>query len=214
VAPFAINPIDRGESIDVSLHPELIESRDIRCQPCYSISDSFGINVPLKDPPNRNEMLRGPHAQEFIDAEHEEIINLYRMGMLEPTPMSDLLPDDTVLRTTWSYRYKMENGEIKRFRSRWCARGDQEAASDLATFSAMASSSCVRLLFALFGAGIFSSVSLKDVGNAFASAPARRRVFVSQPPGYWDGTDTVFRLRRAFGVAVMSRSRVDFAHEL
>ena len=25
-----------------------------------------------------------------------------------------------------------------------------------------------------------------------------RRVFVSQPPGYWDGTDTVFRLRRAF----------------
>ena len=143
-------------------------------------------------------MLRGPYAAEFIEAEMDEICNLYRMGMLKPTAMEDLLPDDVVLKTTWAYKLKMEAGVIKRFRSRWCARGDLESSSDLATFSAMASSSCIRMLFSLLGGGTFKGLDMFDVGNAFASAPTRRRVFVQQPPGYWDGSSTVFQLMRAF----------------
>ena len=168
------------------------------CQPCYAIHDTFGIAATPKDPANRADMLNGPYAKEFLEAEIDEICNLFRMGMLKPIYLEDLEPDDVVLRTTWSYKLKMEAGVIKRFRSRWCARGDLENSSDLATFSAMASSSCIRMLFCLLGGGVFKGIDLFDVGNAFASAPTRRRVFVNQPPGYWDGSSTVFQLMRAF----------------
>ena len=54
------------------------------------------------------------------------------------------------------------------------------------------------MLFSLLGGGTFKGLDMFDVGNAFASAPTRRRVFVQQPPGYWDGSSTVFQLMRAF----------------
>jgi len=54
----------------------------------------------------------------------------------------------------------------------------------------------LRTLLALYGGGIFKHIACFDIGNAFASAPAQRRVVVEQPPGYYDGTQTYLELLR------------------
>ena len=63
-------------------------------------------------------------------------------------------------------------------------------------FSAMARSSHIRLLLALMGGGLLRHLTTFDIGNAFTSAPAPRRIVVNQPPGYYDGTERVWKLGR------------------
>ena len=78
-------------------------------------------------------------------------------------------PDDVLLKTTWTYRYKIDavTNQISRFRSRWCARGDLEDASGIATFSATAAIAIVRQMISLY--------EVKDCLGAARKSKSRKR---------------------------------------
>ena len=51
----------------------------------YAIKDMPGYGsttAPLKDPRNRAEMLRSPHAADFVRGEMEEITSLWELGSI------------------------------------------------------------------------------------------------------------------------------------
>ncbi|XRB06831.1 RNA-dependent DNA polymerase [Pycnococcus provasolii] len=114
---------------------------------------------------------------------------------------------DKVLPTTWAYRYKLNpEGSIKECRSRLCVRGDRET-HEFAKYSAMVSLPILRTLISLLGAGTFKHCACFDIGNAFASTPAKRRCIIDQPTGYWDGsTDVLMLLRVLYGQSDAGRS--------
>ena len=74
-----------------------------------------------------------------------------------------------MLKTTWTYRYKIDavTNQISRFRSRWCARGDLEDASGIATFSATAAIAIVRQMISLY--------EVKDCLGAARKSKSRKR---------------------------------------
>ena len=167
----------------------------------YAIKDMPGYgssSAPLKDPRNRAEMLRGPHAADFVRGEMEEITSLWELGCWSRRQLADLPPNAEILPTTWSYRYKLDpvTGEVKRFKSRFCVRGDREREVHV-RFSAQIALNILRMCIALHGAGVFPYMSCFDVGNAYANTPQTRVVYIRQPPGYDDGTGDVFELHRA-----------------
>ena len=148
-----------------------------------------------KDPRNRRDMLDGPHAAEFILGEQDEITSLWELGCWERVAARDIPPGTEVLPTTWSYRYKLDpvTGEIKRFKARFCVRGDRER-DDPVRFSAQVQLNHLRLLLALHGFGVLSHFAVFDVGNAYANTPQARRVYICQPPGYADDSGDVLML--------------------
>ena len=167
----------------------------------YAIKDMPGYGsttAPLKDPRNRAEMLRGPHAADFVRGEMEEITSLWELGCWSRRKLADLPPNAEILPTTWSYRYKLDpvTGEVKRFKARFCVRGDREREFHV-RFSAQIALNILRMCIALHGAGVFPFMSCFDVGNAYANTPQQRVVYIRQPPGYDDGTGDVLELHRA-----------------
>ena len=51
-------------------------------------------------------MLAGPHAEEFIRGEMQEITNLWELGCWEEVEESDVPAGTRVLPTTWAYKYR------------------------------------------------------------------------------------------------------------
>ena len=164
-----------------------------------AIEEVYGpVEKRPKDPSNRREMMQCPHAAQFLEAEIKEYGDLISMGVFEWVDIDSLRPEDEIIDLTWRYKYKFDelSNEITKYKARLCVRGDMERNTH-PRFSAMAKASLIRLLIALLGAGQFTTTAAFDIGNAFATAAAPRRLIVNQPPGYYDGTRRAMLLKRS-----------------
>ena len=80
-----------------------------------------------KDPdlPTVQESLTGPYAEEFWKAMDKEIRSLEGKGTWIVVERSSLPDGTTVVPGTWAQRIKrLPMGELSKFKSRWCCRGD------------------------------------------------------------------------------------------
>ena len=80
-----------------------------------------------KDPdlPTLRESLTGPHSKEFWKAMDKEIQSLESKGTWKVVQRDSLPEGTTVVPGTWAQRIKrLPTGELNKFKSRWCCRGD------------------------------------------------------------------------------------------
>ena len=77
------------------------------------------------DLPTLKESLTGPNAEHFWTAMDAEINSLESKGTWEIVLRSSLPPGTKVIPGTWVQRIKrLASGELSKFKSRWCCRGD------------------------------------------------------------------------------------------
>ena len=78
-----------------------------------------------EDNPTYDEAMRGPHADEYYDACRTELKTL--VEDLDCWELVLRTPDMNVLPSTWAFKCKRyPDGRIKKFKARFCARGDRQ----------------------------------------------------------------------------------------
>ena len=76
------------------------------------------------DNPKWFEAMSGPHADQFAEASREEITTLQDIGAWEKVKRKDWM---NVLKSTWAFKIKrFPNGLIRKFKGRFCVRGDMQ----------------------------------------------------------------------------------------
>ena len=110
---------------------------------------AFAAKANAEDTPNYHEAMNGPHHEEYWKAMVTEVTTLIRKGVWTEV---DRTSDMHVLPGTWAYRRKVfPNGEIRKFKARFCVRGDQqiEGVDYFDTFAPVVNWTTVRLLLIL-----------------------------------------------------------------
>jgi hypothetical protein len=93
---------------------------------------------------------------------------------------------EEIVRSTWAFRKKRKpSGELYRYKSRLCVRGDlqQGEFSSNETFAPVVEWSTIRMLFTLSLIDSWSSASI-DFKNAFVQADLPKPIYLELPPGY------------------------------
>jgi len=77
------------------------------------------------DLPTLKESLTGPHSEQFWTAMDTEMASLEGKGTWKITDRSSLPPGTKPVPGTWVQRIKrLPDGQLNKFKSRWCCRGD------------------------------------------------------------------------------------------
>jgi Reverse transcriptase (RNA-dependent DNA polymerase) len=146
-----------------------------------------------------------PNIQRWLEAADLEVRTLERMGMWVEVPKSEATR--CIIPGTWAFRRKRSpDGEVKKYKARFCVRGDlQEGTFD--TYSPLVAWSTVRflLVFALSFDWITTSI---DFASAFVQATLDQPVWIHLPRGYRSslGPNTCLRLVKSlYGLSVAPR---------
>jgi transposase InsO family protein len=142
-----------------------------------------GVNAVYQDPAHRREMLIGPHSNEFMGAEIEELDALAKNNTWS---MVDLPPGRKPITCRWVYKYKLDrHNEIVRWKARLVARGfqQQQGLDYNETFAAVALMKSFRIIMAYAVAQGWELHQL-DVNNAFLYSVLDEEVYMVFPPGY------------------------------
>jgi len=150
-----------------------------------------------KDIPSPRDALSGEFRQQFLDAEDAELQQLQDLNTWSIVPRSNVKDEDAILKATWAYRIKrLPTGEIRKFKARFCARGDlqKQGINFTDTYSPVISWSTVRLCFIL--AEKYNLISHQcDYANAFCQSPINDDLYMDIPPRF-EVDDTLKRIRR------------------
>ena len=173
---------------------------------------SFGHHPPSvlsarasKDPDTLSwdeAMNDGQYKPEWLKAAQIEIDALVKKETWEEVKTSDATTK--ILPGTWVFRRKRTpDGRIKKFKARFCVRGDlQENVAD--TFAPVVAWSAVRLFLVLCLYMKWETVSI-DFDNAFVQAKLDDPVWIHLPRGYSStlGNNTCLRLKKSlYGLSV------------
>lgn len=138
-----------------------------------------------EDNPNWTQAMNGPFADEFWKAACKEIETLEAMGAWEVT---DFIKGMNVIDSTWAFKIKRyPDGRIKKFKGRFCARGDQqiEGVDFFETYAPVVQWTTIRLMLVL---EVLLDLKSKqgDVTAAFlhATMGENENVFVRMPLGF------------------------------
>ena len=138
-----------------------------------------------EDNPNWWQAMKGPYSEEYWKAAQVEISTLENMNAWEVVDAHDNM---NVLPSTWAFKCKRyPDGTIKKFKGRFCARGDkQEQGIDyFETYSPVVHWVTIRLMFIL--ECLLRLVSKQgDVTCAFLHAflPEGENVYLKMPQGF------------------------------
>lgn len=148
------------------------------------------------EPRTYKEAMRSPDAPEWKVAIDEE----YQSLKLNDTWTVVRLPSGRkALSSKWVLKRKYgPAGEVKRFKARLCARGDQqkEGIDFKETYSAVVKASSYKVLFAL--QAIFGNLCHQmDVVTAFLNGKLEEEVYIRSPEGFPEAEGMVLRLQRA-----------------
>ena len=130
-----------------------------------------------EDTPSWDEAMNGPYAEGYWEACKIEYDTLIRMGVWEEVARE---PWMNVLPSTWAFRRKLfPNGEVRKLKARFCARGDRQiyGIDFFDTFAPVVNWTTVRLLLTL-SAQLGLATKQVDYTAAFVHAP------IDLPPGY------------------------------
>jgi hypothetical protein len=138
-----------------------------------------------EDNPNWRDAMNGPFAKEYWEACKTEIATLEAMGAWE---VVERLKDMNVIQSTWAFKLKrFPDGLIKKFKARFCARGDQqiEGVDFFETYAPVVQWTTVRLMLIL---EVLLDLKSKqgDVTAAFLHADLGKdeEVYVEMPRGF------------------------------
>ena len=138
-----------------------------------------------EDNPRWKDAMGGDHADDYWKAMKTEIATLESMGAWEVVERSD---DMNVIDSTWAFKCKRyPDGLIKKFKARFCARGDQqlEGIDFFETYAPVVQWTTVRLMLIL---EVLLGLKSKqgDVTAAFLHADIGedKNVFVEMPAGF------------------------------
>ena len=138
-----------------------------------------------EDNPNWWQAMSGPFADEYWKAAVTEIETLEAMGAWEVVDRTD---DMNVIDSTWAFKLKRyPDGLIKKFKARFCARGDQqiEGVDFFETYAPVVQWTTVRLMLIL---EVLLDLKSKqgDVTAAFLHADIEEgeEVYVKMPRGF------------------------------
>ena len=137
------------------------------------------------DNPNWNQAMNGEFAPEFWDACKVEINTLEGMGAWKVVKKT---AEMNVLRSTWAFKIKRyPDGLIKKFKARFCARGDMqiEGVDFFETYAPVVQWTTVRLMLIL---EVLLDLKSKqgDVTAAFLHSDLEEgeNVYVEMPTGF------------------------------
>eukprot|EP00956_Cyclotella_meneghiniana_P016664 scaffold26464_cov80-Cyclotella_meneghiniana.AAC.2 len=164
---------------------------------------SVKANANSEDNPTYDEAMRGPYAKEYTDAAATELHTLQNdLDCWELVEREDWM---NVLPSTWAFKCKRyPDGRVKKFKARFCARGDRqkEGVDYFDTWSPVVSWTTVRCMLILSILLDLKTVQA-DITAAFVHAelPPEEEVYIHQPRGFIaPGTSTkthVLKLKRA-----------------
>ena len=151
------------------------------------------------------EAMKGEHRKEWIAAATKEISSLESLKCWEEVPMSKATTK--VLPGTWVFRVKRApDGTFKKFKARYCIRGDlQEGEFD--TYAPVVSFSSVRLFLA-WSLMLGWYTCTIDFSNAFIQANLEDPTFIHLPRGFQSssGTHSCLSLKKSiYGLSVAPR---------
>ena len=138
-----------------------------------------------EDNPNWWTAMNGPFAEEYWEAACLEVLTLEDMDAWEVVEQTD---DMNVLPSTWAFKAKrFPDGLIKKFKARFCARGDKqiEGVDYFETYAPVVQWTTIRLMLILECVLDLKSKQ-GDVTCAFlhAKLPEEEKVYLEMPRGF------------------------------
>ena len=152
-----------------------------------------------------DQILLEPNLDQWKAAAQREIEALEAKGTWEEVPVEDATT--RILPGTWVFKRKRSpTGEIKKYKGRYCVRGDLQE-GEFETFAPVVSWSTIRLvlIFAMIQDWIIICV---DFSNAFVQATLKEPIWIHLPRGYQSQrpTRTCLRLKKSlYGLAIAPR---------
>ena len=159
--------------------------RELICNWVHPLFLKAKSEASKEDNPNWWQAMRGPFAEEFWKAAVVELETLEGMGAWDVIDQTDEM---NVIDSTWAFKLKRyPDGLIKKFKARFCARGDQqiEGVDFFETYAPVVQWTTVRLMLIL---EILLDLKSKqgDVTAAFLHADLEEgeEVYVKMPKGF------------------------------
>ena len=149
----------------------------------------------LVEPTTYEEAMNSPEKEQWLDSMISEVNSLKMHDTFE---VVDLPPNHRAIGLKWVYRAKLkETGEIDKLKSRVVALGyRQRAGIDYdELFSPTARFESLRTILSIASAEKLELLQA-DVTSAFLNAELKETVYVTQIPGFEDGTNRVLKLRK------------------
>ena len=152
-----------------------------------------------------DQAMNSEHKFEWIKAAEKEISTLEKYDCWEEIPVKEATTK--ILPGTWVFKVKRApDGSFKKFKARYCVRGDLQE-GDFETYAPVVQFSSVRLFLAWSLLLNWYTCSV-DFSNAFTQAKLKDATFIHLPRGFnsTKGQDTCLRLNRSlYGLAVAPR---------
>jgi hypothetical protein len=130
-----------------------------------------------------NEAMNDVDSEEWRKAALKEIEQLEEKGTWREISIHEVPSGETVLPGTWVFRRKRTpDGTIKKYKGRYCVRGDLQV-GDFETFAPVVAFSTVRLFLTLSLKFKWHTCSI-DFANAFVQAKLKNPVWIHLPRGF------------------------------
>ena len=151
---------------------------------------SLASKLESEDYPSFKEILRMPPEErsKWFDSMDEEIQALFESGACEFVDRQEVLrKGKEIVKSTWAFRKKRRaSGEVYRYKSRYCVRGDTMSTEQYTSndkFAPVVDWMTIRLLFTLGLVEGWSTASI-DFKNAFTQAHLPEPLHPELPPGH------------------------------
>ena len=156
------------------------------------------------DLPSLRDSLTGPYSEEFWLAMDTEIAGLESQGTWTVVDRSSLPPHLKTVPGIWAQRIKrLPDGQLNKFKSRWCCRGDlQRLDFDGIAYSPLVGWPTVRAGLVLAAAHGWKSRQV-DFTLAFCQSPqpADKPLYMELPQYYrptgYEGRDVILKLNKS-----------------
>jgi hypothetical protein len=153
----------------------------------------------VKDPDTLSfeEAMRSPEKHQWMQAANGEVTGLEDKQTWTEVPMSEALTK--ILPGTWVFRKKRSpSGEIRKFKARYCVRGDLEEDDEEDNYAPVVAWTTVRLFLVLCFIMNWTTASI-DFTNAFVQSILDTPIWIHIPRGFvsTNGPGTCLRLKRS-----------------
>lgn len=153
----------------------------------------------VKDPDllTFDEAMRSPHRDQWMDAAQGEVSGLESKNTWKEVSVQ--AAKAKIIPGTWVFRIKRSpSGEVKKFKARFCVRGDLEEDNGDDNYAFVVSWSTVRLFLVLCALLGWTTVSI-DFTNAFVQSVLDSPVWIHIPRGFTSrlGPNTCLQLHRS-----------------
>ena len=153
----------------------------------------------VKDPDTLSfeEAMRSPHKAKWMEAAQGEISSLEAKGTWTEVPMANARTK--IIPGTWVFRVKRSpSGEIKKYKARYCVRGDLEEDNGDDNYAPVVAWSTVRLFLVLSFIWGWHTASI-DFTNAFVQSILESPIWIHIPRGFVSpkGPGTCLELARS-----------------